>query len=205
MMPVLDDVDYVWRLDDDSMILSPINFDVFGRMRSKNIVYGFNMRSCDFEPCVRGLVNTTRAFLAKSRYTPAWFQELNGPGRCGKCCDRPSSCNCCYPNLCFFYNNFEISRVALWRSVEYQSFMAHIEESMGIFKYRWGDAPIKTIGVSLFVPKSQIHKFSDIAYKHAIFYVGPEMPRWEKKRNSERWFWDPAWKKQNRSSPVAMT
>ena len=48
----------------------------------------------------------------------------------------------------------------------------------------------------LFVPKEQIYEFADIAYKHAIFYVGPDMPLWQKKRNVERWYWDAEWGKQ---------
>ena len=38
----------------------------------------------------------------------------------------------------------------------------------GIYYYRWGDAPIKTIGVSLFMRKGNLHWFKDINYTHKV-------------------------------------
>jgi hypothetical protein len=39
----------------------------------------------------------------------------------------------------------------------------------GIYYHRWGDAPIRTIGVSLFVNESEVHQFTDVAYTHLPF------------------------------------
>jgi hypothetical protein len=39
----------------------------------------------------------------------------------------------------------------------------------GIYYHRWGDAPIHTLGVAMFVPLHQVHRFSDIGYSHWPF------------------------------------
>ena len=41
-----------------------------------------------------------------------------------------------------------------------------VDQAGGIYYHSWGDAPIKTIAVTMFVPQSKIHQFRDISYKH---------------------------------------
>lgn len=60
-----------------------------------------------------------------------------------------------------FYNNFEVSDLAVWRSPEYRDYIDYIDKTGGIYYRRWGDAPIKTLAVTLFVPKDRIHQFQD--------------------------------------------
>jgi hypothetical protein len=36
----------------------------------------------------------------------------------------------------------------------------------GIYFHRWGDAPIKTVGATLFVPVNELNYFSNVHYKH---------------------------------------
>ncbi len=52
-------------------------------------------------------------------------------------------------NLYVYYNNFELSRVDLWRTKEYTDYFLELDRSGGIFRYRWGDAPIRTISLAL--------------------------------------------------------
>ena len=47
-------------------------------------------------------------------------------------------------------------------SQEYQEFIEYIDHLGGIYYRRWGDAPIKTIAVSMFVPRNNTHKYADI-------------------------------------------
>ena len=69
-----------------------------------------------------------------------------------------------------YYNNFEVSALSLWRSTDYQDYIEYIDSLGGIYYYRWGDAPIRTLAVTLFVPSTKIHQFTDIPYKHQLVY-----------------------------------
>ena len=180
-MPIFDGVDYMWRLDDDSMITAPVHYDVFEFMQKKDIWYGWNIM--DVGSCVKSLWETTEQFLSVTGSSPGWFKSL--------------------PEKSLYYNNFEISRVALWRSREYQRFFAFLDQSMGIYKHRWGDAPIKTIGVSLFVPKAKIHKFTDVSYAHQHVRTGPLIA--VVLQAPKKVFWEPAWQKGGLRGANALT
>jgi len=54
----------------------------------------------------------------------------------------------------------------VWRSPEYRDFIDYIDRTGGIYYQRWGDATIKTVAVTLFVPKNRIHQFKDMGYIH---------------------------------------
>lgn len=73
-----------------------------------------------------------------------------------------------WPESMIFYNNFEISHRSVWSppSTGYEEFFDYIDHLGGIYLHRWGDAPIHTLGVSMWVPDERTHAFTDIAYKH---------------------------------------
>lgn len=50
-------------------------------------------------------------------------------------------------NLLYYYNNWEASRVDLWRTPVYAQLMDEIDRAGGIFMRRWGDAPIRTLSL----------------------------------------------------------
>ncbi|ODV93749.1 hypothetical protein PACTADRAFT_51502 [Pachysolen tannophilus NRRL Y-2460] len=70
-------------------------------------------------------------------------------------------------NLCHFWSNFEIARTDLFLSNEYQAYFDFLEKSGGFYKERWGDAPIHSLAVGMFLNFSDIHYFRDIGYKHS--------------------------------------
>lgn len=67
------------------------------------------------------------------------------------------------------YNNFEISHSSIWKNQKWKEFINSIETSGGIYTKRWGDAPIHTLGISLILKKSDVHRFKDIGYRHDPF------------------------------------
>ena len=75
-----------------------------------------------------------------------------------------------WPRNNMYYNNFEISRLSLWLSGDYQRFINYIDRLGGIYYHRWGDAPIKSIAVAMFVPRRRTHHFNDIGYHHQFFH-----------------------------------
>lgn len=61
-------------------------------------------------------------------------------------------------------------------------YFEHLDKAGGFYYERWvgapddsadvqGDAPVHSIGASLFAKKEQIHFFDDIGYRHEPFQV----------------------------------
>ena len=67
------------------------------------------------------------------------------------------------------YNNFEISHISIWKHSKWIEFINSIGSTGGIYTKRWGDAPIHTLGISLILNKSEVHRFIDIGYRHDPF------------------------------------
>ena len=55
-----------------------------------------------------------------------------------------------------FWNNFEIVEISFMRRKEVIDFIRAVDESQGIFLYRWGDALLRFITLALFSNESQI-------------------------------------------------
>lgn len=76
-------------------------------------------------------------------------------------------------NLCHFWSNFEIARVDIFTSPEYQQFYQHLESAGGFYKERWGDAPVHSLAIGMFLDLNEVHYFRDIGYRHEIFVHCP--------------------------------
>ncbi|QPG76938.1 hypothetical protein FOA43_004332 [Brettanomyces nanus] len=70
-------------------------------------------------------------------------------------------------NLCHFWSNFEIARTDIFRSKEYRDYFEFLEQSGGFYVERWGDAPIHSLALGLFLNQSEIHYFRDVGYRHS--------------------------------------
>jgi len=142
--PILNGLQYVWRLDDDSFIKTPVGYDVFRLMRDRRIQYGIAKVRSETGACIVGLWRAVTNYMNKRAIRQRFW----------------------WPRGRVFYNNFEISDLDVWRSPEYREYIDYIDRTGGIYYHRWGDAPIKTIAVTLFVPKNRIFRFKDIKYNH---------------------------------------
>ena len=147
--PIMHFADFLWRFDDDSLLTKTVPHDVFQFMRDNNLLYGYIWQHLDNYDCVTGLWEGTERYIKQNNIPPNAFPEWRSPK--------------------LYYNNFEISSMALWKSQEYRSFIDYIDRLGGIYYHRWGDAPIKGIAASLFVPKHKLHHFKDIGYQHGTF------------------------------------
>jgi alpha 1,2-mannosyltransferase len=149
--PILVGLEYVWRLDDDSELLNVVQFDVFSFMRDRGLHYGYIKVHQDAVACTTGLWKAAEHFIRRKRLKPTFFND--------------------WPDPMMYYNNFEVSALSLWLSHEYVDFINYIDRLGGIYYHRWGDAPIKSIAVSMFVPRNKTYRFVNIAYRHGNFYV----------------------------------
>lgn len=71
-------------------------------------------------------------------------------------------------NNCQFFSNFEIGSLNFWRSDAPEKYFQWLDRSGGFYYERFGDAPVHTLSVAMFMPKSEIWFFRDIGYKHDI-------------------------------------
>lgn len=138
-------LDYVLRLDDDSLILRPIGYDLFRYTRANGIKYGYVAKNYE-SACVDNLWPAVDRYIEQEDIRPHFYYN--------------------WSMFLIFYNNFELSSMELWRSQSYKKYIDYIDHLGGIYYNRWGDAPVKTLAITLFLPAAETHCFSDVAYKH---------------------------------------
>ena len=73
-----------------------------------------------------------------------------------------------------FWSNFEIADLRFFRSQVYSDYFEYLDKTGGFFYERWGDAPVHSIAATFFLPKSQIHFFHDIGYRHSPYIRCPQ-------------------------------
>ena len=61
--PILTGVEYAWRLDDDSVLLGNVPYDLFTFMKENDFIYGFRALSNDSLVCIRGLWPATEHYI----------------------------------------------------------------------------------------------------------------------------------------------
>ena len=144
--PIVDNLDFEWRLDDDSVLISEIKYDIFKFMAVHDIIYGYLTRARDPHKYVTNLWRNATFYIEKQNITTEFFNK--------------------WPDSSGFVNNFELSAMKLWRSKRYQEYINYIDRAGGIYYHRWGDSPIKAIAVAMFVPLNKTHCFTDFVYDH---------------------------------------
>lgn len=133
--------DYYMRLDDDSYLLSTFDENPFQKMKAEDKVYGYCLKIKEAPHVIQGLFE--------------FIQENTPFDKDYVFC----------PPYWIYYNNFEIVDVKRYREKTFD-INRKLHDSGGIYFWRWGDAPIRTILLSVHFNPEQIHEFN-IAYEHA--------------------------------------
>jgi hypothetical protein len=151
----LSNYEYYLRLDSDSYILSPIDYDLFDYMKDNNLKYGY-MRDEEIEldHVSIDLWKTTDQFMTDNNIDRSNISHHLKNG--------------VWANT-MFYNNFEISRVDTFRNPNYKAYYDALNSTGNIYYNRWGDAPIHWLGVRMFVPDNQIWCVNNISYQHNMW------------------------------------
>jgi len=138
LYPLIQDLDYYMRLDDDSFIQSPVTEDPFETMSKNSLQYGFRCTRPERSSSINGLVECMR-----QNGVPGvkWNKKI-------------------------FYNNFHIAKPTLWLREPIKSVLEAIDKHGGIYMQRWGDAPIQTLLVRAFIPNGLRHCFTGFKYSH---------------------------------------
>lgn len=168
--------DYVMRLDDDSFIEEPLTQDFFELMASKELVYMSNIIHVDCGLCNYGMKEMFETILPqhkeilnnglfiKSKLPSGSvvfdkFKQVvsNFEGKESTITEFESQMPMMY------YNNFFVTATSFWKRNDVKEIIDKIDKHGGIFYYRYGDAPIQTLIVTLMAPEKisrSIFKYS---------------------------------------------
>jgi len=166
--------EYVMRLDDDSIIEETINRDLFAWMKQTSAVYASNILHTDCALCCYGMKeffaeecngSPEKLKILEEAFTPSKIPmraiqyhtfrsvlSINGK------MPNPVPDELASWSPIMYYNNFFITKTAFWQQKEVQKIMKNIDEDGSIFYFRWGDAPLQTLIVSLFASQESIQR-----------------------------------------------
>lgn len=166
--PLLMDYDYYWRIEPYTRLLCQVPYDPFEYMHSQGIKYGFNVHIQEIQETIPSLWDTVIRYVEwkhdlNPRFNPVMLRHFLDPQQK-------------HYNLCHFWSNFEIASLHWLRSAEYLEFFDYLDRSGGFFYERWGDAPVHSLAVGLFLNRSEVHYFGDIGYFHSPLTQCPLMP-----------------------------
>ena len=159
--PLLQGYDYYWRVEPGVEFTCNVDYDVFRFMQSRGKKYGFVITMQEIPETIPTLWQTVvEEFLPKAPRSPAdgmrTIKYFGPPTPRGY-------------NGCHFWSNFEVGSFEFFRSKEYQRYFDVLDRRGGFFYERWGDAPVHSIAVGLFLAKHEVHYFHDIGYRHQPF------------------------------------
>lgn len=171
--PLLAEYDYYWRVEPSVDFTCDINFDPFVFMEENGKEYGFNIMLREYKETIPTLWETTQQFVKDN-------QRLLHPQNVLKQLLTESDGSY---NLCHFWSNFEIASLKFLRSEAYLKYFEHLDKAGGFFYERWGDAPVHSLAVAMFLPKEKIHFFEEIGYFHNPMGNCPATPKLREGKN----------------------
>lgn len=167
-LPSMDHYEYYWRLDTDSIITKPVALDPFRYLQQNGCEYGYNRLKGENPYVLHGLYDAFQGFALWSNLSADAYDAVR------RFAIDPKTGKYWGP---MFYNNFEMGSFRLKRSTVYQNLFNFLDsrEPYGILKYRWGDAPIHTLGVVAVLRGKHMCNFTQdiVGYKHAAAKPGP--------------------------------
>jgi hypothetical protein len=74
----------------------------------------------------------------------------------------------------YYYTNFEIVHMPFFRGRQYQTFFEDLDSTEGFYAHRWGDAPIRLLGLAMYAQPEQV-KLLDLPYAHKVNQQKPSL------------------------------
>lgn len=159
--PLLTLFTYYWRLDAHSYIFNskPIQ-DPFDLMKEQKIQFGFIMVNEDGEKYVHYLWSIFLKFLKENCLKLSHASYQTQTTLLGQY------------SYAIIFTNFAIANVSLFRDHKLmQIWLQKVDRYGGIYRHRWGDAPIHTLALTQLIPREQIVRFRYFGYMHRREYV----------------------------------
>ncbi|KAJ1827934.1 hypothetical protein LPJ73_008671, partial [Coemansia sp. RSA 2703] len=153
--PLMDKYKWYWRVEPGVKFACDIDYDPFLFMEKNDKKYGFTISIKEYIETIPTLWNTTLSYMKENE---AKIPEKN---LMEFVTDKDGGYNRCH-----FWSNFEIGSLDFLRSDQYLSYFEYLDRAGGFFYERWGDAPVHSLGVAMFLNKNEVHWFEDIGYYH---------------------------------------
>ncbi|CAF4141454.1 unnamed protein product, partial [Adineta steineri] len=159
--PLLSLFTFYWRLDSHSYIFGPKPIkDPFELMEKQQIQYAFIMVNEEAEQYATGLWSLFQTFLTDHHLEPSAAFHKTQTNQSSE-----------YSRVVIF-TNFAIARVSLFRDHELmRAWLQIVDRNGGIYRYRWGDAPIHTLALTQFLQRNEIVRLRYFGYFHRREYV----------------------------------
>jgi hypothetical protein len=159
--PLLSLFSFYWRLDTHSYIFAskPIE-DPFELMQKRQIQFAFIMTNEEADHYVTGLWSLFHEFLKRHCLKPSAAVRQTQTDWFGR------------HSLAIIFTNFAIVNVSLLRENSLlQAWLDTADRNGGIYRYRWGDAPIHTLALTQLLERNQIARLRYFGYMHRREYV----------------------------------
>ena len=159
--PILTLFEFYWRLDTHSFIFGATSIaDPFEIMQQQQIQYAFIMTNEEADNYAIDLWSTFHQFLQRHCLKPSRAVRQTQTDWFGRY------------SLSIIFTNFAIANVSLWRHHSLvQAWLQTVDRSGGIYRHRWGDAPIHTLALAQFVERDRIVRLRYFGYFHRREYV----------------------------------
>lgn len=161
--PVVKNLKYYWRLDSDSLLLAPLKEDLFGVMQEGNFLYGYKEERLDYLHVTQGLWRMALDYYKTNAIKSQW----NGLERVF-----PSNVSTIdTTKVPMYYNNFEIVDIPQYSLLPgLEKWTRAVNESCGIYLYRWGDAPLRWLTIQFLASPLSVFFIPDtlVQYKHGL-------------------------------------
>ena len=162
--------EYVMRMDEDSLLWSPIGYNLFQFVASRNIEYAYRLTAWEhgFHGFSGDYFFRFPRMLAAKGILPessGWLLDSCVPGRRNignftfKNCGEPWG----------VYNNFFISKVSFWFRPDVRRFLVAINESNLVYTLRFNDILWHSTAIKVFMRSDRVFLFQDWAYEHITF------------------------------------
>ena len=153
---------YTWilRLDDDSGILSPIKFNIFGFMEKYGYQYAYRIVAVESPHSL--FYDFLTSHIIKHKIT-------NISQMMDVCETKETLADFNFPNCGLtpgYYTNFFVTNVTRWLDPDVQSLLHSFDNTGMMFLARWGDLEIQSAIVRILFPENQIHRFTSFSYSH---------------------------------------
>ncbi|EJT98413.1 nucleotide-diphospho-sugar transferase [Dacryopinax primogenitus] len=155
--PRIRNLDYYLRLDTDSFIVDQVSYDPIGALFKDKKKYGFVAIATDPQFVTEGFFPFVQAFVARR---PEIKTQLEKNGWKYPDSQRPFT----------YQNNFEVVHIPSFRTPEVMSWVNIVNRNpLLIFKYRWGDAPLRYATTHMFFDvEHDVEMFCDLPYYHQV-------------------------------------
>ncbi|KAG7914614.1 hypothetical protein KL905_005266 [Ogataea polymorpha] len=164
--PLLQEYKYFWRVEPGVKLYCDIDYDIFAHMNAYKYAYAFALSILEYPKSIPSLFRHVKDYLLLAGKEALLHDESNYSRFVY---DGTTDSY----NLCHFWTNLELGDLDVFRSQEYNEMFEYLDRQNGFFYERWGDAPVRSLILSLILKKGQIHRLADIGYKHEPYLQCP--------------------------------